>query len=135
MTNFIAECRFEKVIIDNPSPDLKLVDPGSPGQILSQCWQLYVDDSSTQDGNGAGILLINPAQVYQYRFRFRFLATNNVAEYGALIAGLGLAEALKAYSLQVHSDSQLIVGQYQGTYEAKDPTMILYFEKVKVMLA
>jgi ribonuclease HI len=58
-----------------------------------------------------------------------------MAECEALIVGLGLAEALKAYPLQVHNDSQLIVGQYQGTYEAKDPTMILYFEKVKVILA
>jgi ribonuclease HI len=36
---------------------------------------------------------------------FGFLVTNNVAEYEAVIAGLGLAEALKAYPLQVHSDS------------------------------
>jgi hypothetical protein len=56
MTNFIAECKFEEVIIENPSPDLKLVDPGSLGQILSQCWQLYVDGNSTQEGSGAGIL-------------------------------------------------------------------------------
>ena len=50
-----------------------------------------------------------------------------MAECEALIVGLGLAEALKAYPLQVHNDSQLIVGQYQGTYEAKDPNHDIIF--------
>lgn len=71
-----------------------------------------MDDSSTQEESGAGILLINPeGQVYQYELRFGFPTTNNVVEYEVVITGLGLAEALKAYPLQVHSDSQLIVGQ------------------------
>jgi len=52
-----------------------------------------------------------------------------MAECEALIVGLGLAEALKAYPLQVHNDSQLIVGQYQGTYEAKDPNHDIIFWK------
>jgi len=46
-----------------------------------------MDGSSTQKGSRAGILLINPeGQVYQYGLRFGFLATNNMAEYEAVIA-------------------------------------------------
>lgn len=40
-----------------------------------------------------------------------FLSTNNVLEYEAFIAYLGLVEALNAYSLHILSDSQLVVGQ------------------------
>jgi ribonuclease HI len=65
-----------------------------------------MDDSFTKKGSGAWILFTSPeGQIYQYRLRFGFLATNNMAEYKALIAGLGLVEALKAYLLQVHNDS------------------------------
>lgn len=71
-----------------------------------------MDGSSIQEESGVGILFINlKGKVYQYRLRFGFLATNNVAEYEAVIVGLGLAEALKAYHLQVHSDTQLIIRQ------------------------
>lgn len=70
-----------------------------------------MDDSSTQERNGTGILLTSlERQIYQYGLRFGFPATNNVAEYEALMAGLRLAEALKIYLLQVHINSQLIVG-------------------------
>jgi len=41
---------------------------------------------------------------------FEFSSTNNVSDYEALLAGLGLVEALKAFPLHVHSDSQLVVG-------------------------
>ena len=115
LADFIVECRFEEVVTEDLSPNPKLADPGSPGHIFSQDWRLYVDGSFTQKGSGAGILLIClEGQVYQYGLMFGFLATNNVAKYEAVIVGLGLAEALKVYPLQVHSDSQLIVGAMLG---------------------
>lgn len=36
---------------------------------------------------------------YAYKVRFEFLAINNVAEFEAFLAGLGLVEALNAYPL------------------------------------
>lgn len=48
-------------------------------------------------------------------------ATNNVAEYRALLAGLEMAERLGADELVVRADSQLLVRQLAGRYRVKAP--------------
>ncbi|KAK3015819.1 hypothetical protein RJ639_007317 [Escallonia herrerae] len=69
-------------------------------------WNLYVDGSSAVGSSGARIILISPEGfTIEYALRFRFQASNNVAEYEALLAGIRLAHALRVDSLSVHSDS------------------------------
>ena len=53
--------------------------------------------------------------------RFAFKASNNQAEYEALIAGMLLAKEMGAQSLLAKTDSQLVTGQVTGEYQAKDP--------------
>ena len=66
----------------------------------------------------------------EYALRFGFQASNNEAEYEAVIAGLNLAHSLEIDQLEVCSDSQLVVRQIEDTYEAKSERMILYLKKV-----
>ena len=47
-------------------------------------------------------------------------ATNNVAEYSALVAGLGGAAAVGVRELEVRSDSELMVKQMRGEYRVKN---------------
>ena len=47
-------------------------------------------------------------------------ATNNVAEYSAMIAGLEAAEAAEAVEVDVFSDSQLMVRQMTGEYRVRN---------------
>ncbi|XP_027178148.1 uncharacterized protein LOC113777314 [Coffea eugenioides] len=99
-------------------------------------WTLYVDGSSNGDGSGAGLLLEGPqGEVCSYALRFDFPATNNEAEYEALIAGLQLACKLGAQRIHVRNDSQLVVCQVLGEYEAKDETMQRYLSKVHQLIA
>ncbi|GFZ12709.1 hypothetical protein Acr_23g0010940 [Actinidia rufa] len=56
----------------------------------------------------------------EYAIRMGFKATNNEAEYEALLAVLRVAVELGAQSLEIFSDSQLVVNQVQGDYLAKD---------------
>ena len=51
------------------------------------------------------------------------VATNNVAEYSALIAGLGRAVELAVGELEVVSDSELMVKQMRGEYRVKNATL------------
>ena len=82
--------------------------------------------------NGAGIVLIPlEGEPLEYCLRFAFPTSNNVPEYEALIIGLRLAQKLEGTQLIAHSDSQLIVQQYRGQYETKDPVMGQYLQKVK----
>jgi ribonuclease HI len=48
------------------------------------------------------------------------VATNNVAEYAALVAGLERAAELRVTELEVVSDSELLVKQMRGEYRVKN---------------
>lgn len=61
--------------------------------------------------------------------RFNFKATNNQAEYEALIAGLNIARELGAKDVWVKNDSQLVVGQVLGTFEVKEEKLKRYLVK------
>ena len=52
------------------------------------------------------------------------VATNNVAEYRALVAGLAKALELGVDDLEVISDSELVVKQMNGEYRVKNPAMV-----------
>jgi len=52
--------------------------------------------------------------------RFWFDTSNNQAEYEALIVGLRLARDLGVKNLKVQTDSQLIAGQMNGDYQARE---------------
>jgi ribonuclease HI len=63
------------------------------------------------------------------------LATNNVAEYRALVAGLEAARPFGARRARVRLDSQLLVRQLEGRYRVKQPHLRPYFERAKELLA
>ena len=67
----------------------------------------------------------------EYALRFRFQASNNEAEYEAVIAGLNLAHFMEANQLEVCSDSQLVVKHIEDSYKARGEKMILYLKKVR----
>ena len=86
-------------------------DPGST-------WVLHIDGASNARGSGAGFLLTNSEGVVtEYALRFDFKASNNQAEYEALLTVLRVVKELRIDSLRVFSDSQLIVGQIKGEFE------------------
>jgi ribonuclease HI len=58
-------------------------------------------------------------------------ATNNVAEYRALLLGIERAAALGASELELVGDSELIVRQVKGEYKVKDATMRKLHAQVK----
>jgi ribonuclease HI len=62
-------------------------------------------------------------------------ATNNVAEYKALLLGIERAAELGATELELVGDSELIVRQVEGRYKVKDATMKELHAEVKKALA
>ncbi|GJT42089.1 reverse transcriptase domain-containing protein [Tanacetum coccineum] len=78
-------------------------DSAKEEESLPAQWTLFTDESSCVDGCGAGVILTDPEGVeFTYALRFQFEATNNEAEYEALIAGLRIAEKIGVQSLQVN---------------------------------
>ena len=58
-------------------------------------------------------------------------ATNNVAEYTAVIVGLELAKKLGAKEVQYFVDSQLVARQLSGKYRVKTPHILSLYRQVK----
>ncbi|KAI5317310.1 hypothetical protein L3X38_037017 [Prunus dulcis] len=73
-------------------------------------WTLFVDGSSNAQGCGAGLVLVSPNKIaLEYALCLKFQASNNEAEYEALLAGLRLAKEMDPKQIQIFSDSQLVV--------------------------
>ena len=62
-------------------------------------------------------------------------ATNNVAEYKALLLGIAQAGEIGASEVELVGDSELIVKQVKGEYKVKDATMRELHAEVKRALA
>lgn len=62
------------------------------------------------------------------------IATNNVAEYRALIAGLEAAAAHGATEVEVRADSQLVIRQLAGDYKVKNAGLRPLFERARRLL-
>jgi ribonuclease HI len=61
-------------------------------------------------------------------------ATNNVAEYRALLRGLERAQALGATEVEIINDSELVAKQLTGAYKVKHPAMKpLYAEAIAAL--
>nr|GEU53202.1 reverse transcriptase domain-containing protein [Tanacetum cinerariifolium] len=99
-------------------------------------WTLFTDGSSYVDGSGAGLILTSPEGVeFTYALRFQFTASNNEAEYEALVAGLRIAAQMGVKNVQVSVDSKLVANQVLGTYVAKEDNMVKYLEIVKGLIS
>lgn len=83
-------------------------------------------------GAGAGLVSVSPLRVrMKYALRLHFRASNNVAEYEALVNGLRIAKELGIRRLDVHGDSQLVVDQVMKESSCHDPKMAAYCKEVR----
>ena len=91
-----------------------------------------MDGSSNKTACGAGVVLEGPGDLLiEQALQFSFKATNNQAEYEAILAGLNLANDLGAREVTCKSDSQLVVGQIKGEFEVKEPLLQRYYHTVR----
>ncbi|WOL10922.1 branched-chain-amino-acid aminotransferase 3, chloroplastic-like [Canna indica] len=96
-----------------------------------ETWTLFVDDAFNEKRSEASIILENGQGItLEKPLQFQFKAGNNQAEYEALIIGLKLAQEVKARSIVVKSDSQLIVGQVNDTYQSRDSSLERYLSLI-----
>ncbi|CAL8168085.1 unnamed protein product [Prunus armeniaca] len=106
------------VLINQPLREV-LQKPETFGRLIKWAIELAEFDihykprpATKGQGCGAGLVLISPDKVViEYAPRFKFHASNNVAKYEALLAGLWLAKEMGAKQIQICSDSQLVVHQ------------------------
>jgi hypothetical protein len=88
---------------------LELQNTGPPD--LSSVLTMYFDGSKRVQGAGVGVVLISPqGDKLKYVLRMSFSqASNNEAEYEALLHGMKMAKACGATQLKIFGDSNLVV--------------------------
>jgi ribonuclease HI len=79
-----------------------------------------------------GLLFISPLGKHvRYVLRLHFPASNNVAEYEALVNGLHIAVELGVWCLDARGDSQLVIDQVMKNSHCRDPKMEAYCDEVR----
>jgi ribonuclease HI len=93
---------------------------------------MYFDGSLMKSGAGAGLLFISPLGKHvRYVPRLHFPASNNVAEYEALVNGLRIAVELGVRRLDARGDSQLVIDQVMKNSYCRDRKMEAYCDEVR----
>jgi ribonuclease HI len=89
--------------------------------IQAELWTMYFDGSLMKSGAGAGLLFISPLGKHvRYVLRLHFPASNNVAEYEALVNGLRIVVELGVRRLDDRGDSQLVIDQVMKNSHYRD---------------
>ena len=78
--------------------------------------------AASKKGIGASFFIRSPiGEPKLLSYMLDFKCTNNVAEYEALILGLKVLKDLQAQRIDIKGDSELVIRQVQGSYQAKHP--------------
>jgi ribonuclease HI len=115
-----------QVLPDFTAEWLKLQNTGPPD--LSSVWTMYFDGSKRIQGVGARVVLISPqGDKLKYVLRMSFSqASNNEAEYEALLHGMKMAKACGATRLKIFGDSNLVIQQVTNKCDAISNNMTTY---------
>ena len=87
-------------------------------------------------GAGAGVLFISPkGEQLKYVLQLLFKATNNTAEYEALIHGLRIAVTLGIKRLLAYGDSEVVIQQVNKDWECTKKKMDAYCREIRKLEA
>lgn len=95
-------------------------------------WKLHVDRVAGPNQSGFRAILEGlDGLVISYAIRFHFPVSNSIAEYEVLINEIQLAMGIGVNKLNVLNDSQLVINQVRGVYEAQYETMRQYLAQMR----
>ncbi len=98
--------------------------------------ELFVDGACSGNPGeaGIGVVVIEKGKTIKNISLSIGQATNNIAEYTALIFGLQEALILKADKVRANTDSELLYNQINGSYKIKNPTLKVLVAQVEHLL-
>jgi ribonuclease HI len=99
-------------------------------------WKMYFESSLNLEGAGAGILFISPQGDHlKYILQIHYKASNNGAEYKALIHGLRIAVSLRIKRLIAYGDSKVVIDQVNKACDIKKDSVNAYCAEVRKLEA
>ena len=89
---------------------------------------MHFDGACSKEGAGPGITISAPFYIPKtsFLYKFYFNCTNNVAEDEAVILGIQILKDMQEKKVDIYGDSELVLRQVIGTYQAKHPRMREY---------
>jgi ribonuclease HI len=94
-------------------------------------WTMFFDGACTKESAGAGVVFISPSKkVSHLSYKLNFQATNNIAEYEALLLGLNAAKEKGIRKLQAFGDADLIIQQVNKSFQARHVRLKAYRDEV-----
>ena len=99
--------------------------------------KIYIDGASKGNPgeSGAGVVIYRDKRIVKEISNYIGSATNNVAEYTALIYALEESLLLKAKSLEINTDSQLLARQLNKIYKVKNEGIKVLYNRALHLLA
>jgi ribonuclease HI len=99
--------------------------------------EIFIDGASKGNPgpSGIGVIISKNGKVIRQISRFIGHATNNIAEYSALIFCLQESLLLKAEILDIKSDSELLCRQINGKYKVKNSNIIGLYEQARQLIS
>jgi ribonuclease HI len=93
---------------------------------------MYFDGALNLEGVGAGVLLISPqGEQLKYVLQIHYKASNNGAEFEALIYGLCIAVSLGIKRLLAFGDSKVVIEQVNKEWYCVKDTMDAYYAEIR----
>ena len=91
-----------------------------------------MDGAANQRGSEVELVIISPIKIIlEKSLRLGFSAINNEVEYKALLVGMTMVQKMEGKTVEMFSDSRLVVGQVEGKLEAKDLRMQEYLNQIR----
>ncbi|XP_073152958.1 uncharacterized protein [Henckelia pumila] len=101
-----------------------------------EVWRVFVDGANSVGGSGVGVILVSPTQEkIKIAIKLDFQASNNEAEYEAVIAGMKQAREVGVSHIIIYSDSQLVVQQVKKTFCTREEKLIKYCKVIEELEA
>lgn len=99
--------------------------------------EIFIDGASKGNPgpSGVGVVITETGGATKTISRFIGNATNNIAEYSALICALEHAASEKADSILISTDSELLYRQIKKIYRVKNPHIAQLYMKAQLLMA
>ena len=95
-------------------------------------WKVYVYGVANQRGLGMGLVVVSLERIIiEKSLRLGFSATNNEAEYEALLEGMAMVQKMGRRAVEMFLNSMLVVGQVNGELDARDVRQQEYLNQAR----
>ena len=95
---------------------------------------MYIDGAANRRGFGVELVVTSlEGIIIEKSLRLGFSATNNEAEYKALLEGMVMVQKIRGRIVEIFSNSRLVVGQVKGELEARNGRLQDYLSQVRCL--